>query len=81
MIVLASFSPARLRAHAPALAALANLAQLVLAGPGASQALCAQLSVQGLHGDLITAAHDLSPLPTLSLGGAADSTGGALRRA
>ena len=63
MIVLASFNPARLRAQAPALAALAKLAQLVLAGPGASEALCAQLRVRGLHGDLITAAHDLGQLP------------------
>ena len=63
MIVLASFNPGRLRAQAPALAELAKLGRLVLAGPGASAALCARLGVQRLDGDLITAAHDLARLP------------------
>jgi DNA-binding transcriptional MerR regulator len=63
MIVLASFNPGRLRAQAPALAEPAKLARLVLAGPGASEALCAQLGVRGLRGDLITAAYDVAGLP------------------
>lgn len=63
MIVLASFNPHRLRAQATALAELAKLAPLVLAGPGATPALCDRLGVRGLHGDLITAAQDVARLP------------------
>lgn len=63
MIVLASFNPVRLRAHAQALAELAKLARLALAGPGASEALCARLGIRRLDGDLITAANDVARLP------------------
>jgi DNA-binding transcriptional MerR regulator len=63
MIVLASFTPGPLRAQASALAELARLARLVLAGPGASEALCARLGLERLDGDLISAAHDLARRP------------------
>ena len=64
MIGLAALTRAgfgrRRRRRPPALAELAKLARLVLAGPGASEALCARLGVRGLHGDFITAAHDVA---------------------
>ena len=63
IVVVASFDPGRLRAQAPALAELTELAPLVLAGPGASKTLCARLGVRSLDGDLIAAARDVAGLP------------------
>ncbi len=63
MIILTSFNPVRLRAQAPALAELAELARLALAGPGASEAFCARLGVRCLDRDLITAANDVARAP------------------
>ncbi len=61
MIVLTSFRPTSLRAQAAGLQELAKTARLVLGGPGASAALCFELGVEGLDGDLITAANDIGP--------------------
>lgn len=61
--VLASFDPALLHAEATALRRLAKLAPLVLSGPGASAALCEELGVRGLSGDLVTAANEIALHP------------------
>lgn len=59
LIVLASFDPSRLEAHSNAIRRLARQVPLMLSGPGATEQLCKQLSVQRLDGDLIAAAHQL----------------------
>jgi MerR family transcriptional regulator, light-induced transcriptional regulator len=61
--VLASFDPALLQAEASALRRLAKMAPLALSGPGASDALCDQLGVRRLNGDLITAANEMARRP------------------
>ena len=43
-----------------ALRRLANTTPLVLAGPGASDALCARLRVRRLDGDLVAAATEIA---------------------
>ncbi len=58
--VLASFDPALLQAEATALRRLAKMAPLVLSGPGASAALCNELGLRGLDGDLVTAANEIA---------------------
>ncbi len=57
--VLTSFDTARLEAHARALRGLAAAVPLVLAGPGASSDICAQLGIDRLNGDLVAAAENL----------------------
>ncbi len=61
--VLTSFDPALLQAEATGLRRLAKTAPLLLSGPGASDALCAQLGVRRLNGDLITAANEIARRP------------------
>jgi DNA-binding transcriptional MerR regulator len=56
LTVVTSVEPARLEAEAPALRRLADLVPLVLAGPGASDAVCEQVGVSRLDGDLVAAA-------------------------
>jgi DNA-binding transcriptional MerR regulator len=60
LAVLTSFDPALLLAEKTALRRLAKIAPVVLSGPGASDALCAQLGVRRLDGDLIGAANDIA---------------------
>jgi MerR family transcriptional regulator, light-induced transcriptional regulator len=60
LAVLTSFNPALLQAEKTALRRLAKIAPLVLSGPGASDALCAQLGVRRLDGDLIDAANEIA---------------------
>jgi MerR family transcriptional regulator, light-induced transcriptional regulator len=62
--VLTSFDPALIEAQATALRRLGRTVPLVLSGPGASDALCAQLSVRQLDGDLIAAASELARATT-----------------
>jgi DNA-binding transcriptional MerR regulator len=58
--VVASVDRALLEARAPELERLARLTPLVLAGPGASDGLCARLGAQRLDGDLVAAAAELA---------------------
>ena len=58
--VLASFDAARIRAQQNALRQLAAVVPLRLAGPGASERVCAELGVDRLNGDLHAAAEVLS---------------------
>jgi MerR family transcriptional regulator, light-induced transcriptional regulator len=58
--VLTSFDPALLQAERTALRRLAKIAPLVLSGPGASDALCKQLGIRRLDGDLVEAANDIA---------------------
>ncbi len=60
LAVLTSFDPALLLAEKTALRHLAKVVPVVLSGPGASDALCAQLGVGRLDGDLIRAANDIA---------------------
>ncbi len=60
LAVLTSFDPALLQTEKTALRRLAKIAPLVLAGPGASDALCTQLGVRRLDGDLIEAANEIA---------------------
>ncbi len=57
--VLVSFDPHRFQNNAAAIADLAAAARLVLAGPGASESMCARLGVARLNGDLLAAAEQL----------------------
>ena len=59
LTVLASFDPDLLETEASALRRLAKRVPLVLSGPGASDALCTQLGVRRLDGDLIRAATEI----------------------
>lgn len=61
--VISSFDPALLEAEAPALARLAEVVPLALAGPGASEALSTRLGLPRLNGDLVTAANDVARSP------------------
>ncbi|MFZ0087944.1 MAG: MerR family transcriptional regulator [Solirubrobacteraceae bacterium] len=56
LVALVSFKPEPLEAEAAALRGLARTAPLVVAGPGASDALCVALGARRLGGDLIDAA-------------------------
>jgi len=58
--VLASFDAARIRAQQSALRELASVVPLVLAGPGASERVCAELGIDRLTGDLLAAAETLA---------------------
>jgi DNA-binding transcriptional MerR regulator len=60
LTVVTSVEPARLEAEAPALRGLADLVPLVLAGPGASDAVCEQVGVSRLNGDLVAAAGEVA---------------------
>ena len=60
LTVVTSIDPARLEAEAPALRGLADLVPLVLAGPGASDAVCEQVGVSRLDGDLVAAAGEVA---------------------
>lgn len=60
LTVLASFNPAPHKTQSNELRRLAKIASLVLAGPGASDPLCAQLGARRLNGDLIAAAKDIA---------------------
>jgi MerR family transcriptional regulator, light-induced transcriptional regulator len=60
LTVVTSVEPARLEAEAPALRGLADLVPLVLAGPGASDAVCEQVGVSRLDGDLVAAAAEIA---------------------
>lgn len=58
--VLTSFDPAFLEAEATALRRLARTIPIVLSGPGASAAVCTQLGMRGLDGDVIAAANEIA---------------------
>ena len=59
LTVLASFDPDLFETEASALRRLAERAPLALSGPGASEALCTQLGVRRLDGDLVRAATEI----------------------
>lgn len=56
LAVLSTFDPELIAAESPALRRLGDLFPLALAGPGASEAICEELGVQLLDGDLFSAA-------------------------
>jgi DNA-binding transcriptional MerR regulator len=60
LVVVTSFDAALLETEKSRLVALAAAAPLALAGPGASAALCAELGVRQLDGDLVAAAHEIA---------------------
>src|SRR4051812_25736394 len=60
LTVVSSFDPDRLDAHADELSRLAQQAPLALAGPGATDELCARLGVRRLNGDLVASAGELA---------------------
>jgi MerR family transcriptional regulator, light-induced transcriptional regulator len=60
LTVLTSFKPEMLQAEATALSRLAKAAPLALSGPGTTDALCNQLGVRRLDGDLVQAANDVA---------------------
>jgi DNA-binding transcriptional MerR regulator len=60
LAVVTSVDPARLESETPALRGLADLVPLALAGPGATEALCAQVGVPRLDGDLVAAAGEVA---------------------
>jgi len=60
LAVLVSFDPALLEPEAAELSRLARIVPLVLAGPAASDELCARLGLQRLDGDLVAAAHEVA---------------------
>jgi DNA-binding transcriptional MerR regulator len=60
IVVVASFDPALLESAGRAIRRLARTAPLVLGGPGASDALCAQLAVRRLQGDIVAAASEIA---------------------
>ncbi len=58
--VVTSFDARLLEAQVATLCRLANTTPLVLAGPGASDALCARLGMRRLDGDLVAAANEIA---------------------
>ncbi len=60
LVVVASFDPELIEAEAAGLRRLARTAPLVVSGPGASEKLCARLSLERLDGDLVAAAETVS---------------------
>ena len=60
LAVVSAFDAGLLEAHVAALRRLARTTPLVLAGPGASDPLCARVGVRRLDGDLVTAANEIA---------------------
>ena len=60
LAVVSAFDAGLLEAHVAALRRLARTTPLVLAGPGASDPLCARVGVRRLHGDLVAAANEIA---------------------
>jgi hypothetical protein len=60
LVVVSSFDPALLDAEAAGLGRLAQVVRLALAGPGATDELCARLGVRRLDGDLVAAADEVA---------------------
>lgn len=60
IVVITSFDSKLLESEAGALRGLADVAPLVLSGPGASEALCVHLGVARLNRDPLAAANDLA---------------------
>ena len=60
LIVLAGFDPALFETHKAPLRRLARQRNLMLAGPGATEALCGRLRVGRVDGDLIAAAGEIA---------------------
>lgn len=60
LAVVSSFDAARLEAVAGDLKRLTRLAPLALAGPGATEELCARIGARRLDGDLLAAADDVA---------------------
>ena len=60
LVVVSSFDAGLLEAHARELRRLAGAVPLALAGPGASEELCARLGVRRLDGDLVAAADEVA---------------------
>jgi DNA-binding transcriptional MerR regulator len=60
VVVVTSFDPALLEAEAVELGRLAQRAPLALAGPGATDELCARLGARRLDGDLVAAAGEVA---------------------
>lgn len=56
LVVVSAVEPERFDAEADALRRLARATRLVLAGPGASEPVCARLGIDRLNGDLVGAA-------------------------
>jgi DNA-binding transcriptional MerR regulator len=60
LVVVSSFDPTLLDDEAAGLGRLARLVRLALAGPGATDELCARLGVRRLDGDLVAAADEVT---------------------
>jgi MerR family transcriptional regulator, light-induced transcriptional regulator len=60
LTVVSSFDPALLEAQATGLRELAQAVPLALAGPGATEEVCARLSARRLDGDLVAAADEVA---------------------
>ena len=60
LAVVSSFDPSLLEAQAAPLRRLARLVPLALAGPGATDELCARLGARRLNGDLVAAAAEVA---------------------
>jgi len=60
LAVVSSFDPALLAASANELGRLAEQVPLALAGPGATDTVCARIDVRRLDGDLVAAAADVA---------------------
>jgi DNA-binding transcriptional MerR regulator len=60
LVVVSSFDPRLLEGQAADLLRLARSAPLALAGPGATDELCARLGVRRLNGDLVAAADEVA---------------------
>ncbi|HKI90983.1 MAG TPA: B12-binding domain-containing protein, partial [Gaiellaceae bacterium] len=63
LAVVTSFDPALLEQETDSLGQLAERVPLALAGPGASDELCARLGVARLDGDLVAAANEVAAGP------------------
>jgi MerR family transcriptional regulator, light-induced transcriptional regulator len=60
LVVVSSFDPVLLGAQAAALRRLARAVPLALAGPGATDELCARVGARRLDGDLVAAADEVA---------------------
>ncbi len=65
--VVTAFDPALLEATTADLRRLARIVPLALAGPGASDELCARLRLQRLDGDLVAAADEVARRPAVAV--------------